>query len=183
MQIPALLREGIKRQGLSQKFVSITTKIKQSTLSNYTKDGYDVPINKIITLTNAIDDDETRFNVACQLLETIPAFNGSRIRDQADSYFNFAKREEREEQAELLKNNIQELLSQNDLSDDEREKLHHWTGELLDEVLMELATLIRACKMIGMSIAQLIKERFPIYVNQRYMKGDKEYAQSKLRRF
>ncbi|WP_252180843.1 helix-turn-helix domain-containing protein [Pediococcus stilesii] len=181
--VSTILRYGVKKIGLSQKEIGGQTNISRGTISNYLTDNYRVPSDEVLALVNAIDDDETRFNVACILLGTLPMFNGDKIRDSPDSYANFMEDEEFEERTYLKVNHIKSKLSSQYLSKADKADVRRWSEELLDEILMEFGVLMRAARVSGTSINQLIHDRMPMYIEKNYMKGSKDYAQGRTRNY
>lgn len=183
VSVPMLLRNGAKKKNISQKELGQQTHIGRGTISNYLTDDYPIPIDEMVNIAKAINDDETVFNLVFELLGTLPMFNGSKIKNSADAYANFMEDEEQEERTYLQINHIKSKLSSQYLSDSEKHDVRCWSLELLDEILMELGVLMRAAEASDTSVRNLIHERMPIYIEKHYMKGADEYAGSRSRSY
>lgn len=184
MDIPTILKDGMKRKSISQKMVAINNHFTRATASNYLKPGYQIPKDEAITIAKSIDDYPTKMNVAFALLGTLPMLNGSRVSNSAIGAKSFADIEEKEEKAKYSDEEIARILgsSREDVRDHmsrkDIDKLRKWIDEYLDEILMEVMVFNRSCDLIGVSQTDIINERLKLYVKERYMKEDKQHEKN-----
>lgn len=180
MDIPSILKSGASKKGITQKILALETHITRATTHNYLTPGYQIPKEEAIRIANAIDDFPTKANIAFALLETLPAFNGTRVDNSAIGFKSFADSEEKEEKDKYSSEEIARVLSSSQeyihhgMSHKDIQKLRNWLDEYLDEILMEVMVFDRSCDLIGVGQSEVINGRMKVYRREGYMKEDKQ---------
>lgn len=166
------LEASLLRNGMLQKELAIDAKTPNATISDHVQ-GRPVKSDKAIEYMEALEDNELTGAISFEYLGFLKAMDGkfAEVRSVNDlevfQEMESAERKERKKRAQLLVAKSQvDVLSQM-----EKEDLRAYVDEFLDEIIVELTIVFSILKILNVSIQKAIKDRVPLWVKKKYMKG------------
>lgn len=164
------------RKNIQQKEVAVNTKTSVSALNGYVKQGHPVSISKAALIAEKNGDDVFRGQMSYEFFGFIKSMDGLVADNCSPTELDiYQKRESNErkackEQAELLL--VESKFRELDLS--EKDQLKTYAFEFLDEIIVELSIVFSILKIIGVSVADLMKQRMLYWIERGYMKGERD---------
>lgn len=163
------------RQNLLQKEVAISTKTSVSSFNGYVNQNHPVPISKAADIAAISGDDIFRGQISYEFLGFIKSMDGLAVDNCSPTELDVYQEIESNER-KACKQQIKKLLVDSKfrkLEGFEKDQLKTYAFEFMDEIVVELSIVFAILKIVGMTIADLMKQRMPYWIQRGYMRKEK----------
>ncbi|WP_179395019.1 hypothetical protein [Lacticaseibacillus absianus] len=179
MQLASPLTRALIKVDGTQRWLAQRVGKSKSSINNYMH-GSPVASDDAVEIANVLGDDHFSQELGNMLLGLIKSFTGPRIPGDLTSLLVYDDFEEAEEKRYLEDKNIRMVLSNPEpLDDAEQAALRDYLLEKLDSTVMDLTLLTAGSAKLGITLAQLFRERTPTYIRKHYIRKEDAGWQAK----
>lgn len=159
------------RNDMQQQDIVNKTQMGKSTISEYIKQGKNVPIQKAAKLADSVADNLFTSQLAYKFFGFIKSMDGKLSNTTAAELDIFQKiesdeRKEHKQRAErlIVENKVREL------DEEELNEIEQYGLEFLDEIIVELAIVYKIFDTVNLDIKEAVEEKMPEWISKSYMK-------------